>query len=138
MKAKLILSGEMTFKGISGSGHEVIIDSASDVGGNDSGPRPMELVLLGLGGCSAIDVLMILRKSRQQVEDCVIEIEAKRADDIPKVFTHIHLHYVITGKELSEKQVQRAISLSADKYCSVSKMLEKSAEISHDYEIIPS
>ncbi len=135
MKARVELTGEMTFLGISGTGHKVIIDSAEDVGGRDGGPRPMELVLLGLGGCSAIDVLMILRKARQQVVDCVVEIEAERADEIPKVFTKIHLHYVVKGKDMSEKHVQRAIALSAEKYCSVSKMLEKTAVITHDYEI---
>jgi putative redox protein len=136
MKAHVSLTGEMTFLGESGSGHQVIIDSAADVGGRDSGPRPMELVLLGMGGCSAIDVLMILRKARQQITDCVVELDAERADEVPKVFTKIHLHYVVKGKEVSEKQVQRAIALSAEKYCSVSKMLEKTAVITHDYEII--
>ena len=138
MKARIQQSGEMTFIGKSESGHQIVIDSAADVGGQDSGPRPMELVLLGLAGCSAIDVLMILRKARQQVDDCVIELEAERAESIPKVFTRIHLHYIITGEALSEKQVQRAISLSAEKYCSVSKMLEKTAAISHDYKLVSS
>lgn len=138
MRAKIKLSGEMTFTGISGSGHEVIIDSSPEVGGKDSGPRPMEMVLLGLGSCSAVDVLVILRKARQQVDDCVVEIDAERSEDVPRVFTRIHLHYIIKGKALKEKQVSRAISLSAEKYCSVSKMLEKTATISHDYELLES
>ncbi|MBN1379195.1 MAG: OsmC family protein [Gammaproteobacteria bacterium] len=136
MKARIKLIKGMTFSGESGTGHQVIMDSAVDVGGQDSGPRPMEMVLLGLGGCSAIDVLMILRKARQQVDDCVIDIEAERANEDPKVFTKIHLHYVLKGENLSEKHIQRAISLSAEKYCSVSKMLEKTAVITHDHEII--
>ena len=136
MKARIQQSDEMTFIGESESGHQIVIDSAADVGGQDSGPRPMELVLLGLGGCSAIDVLIILRKARQRVDDCVVEIEASRAESIPKVFTKIHLHYIITGEALNEKQVRRAISLSAEKYCSVSKMLEKTAAISHDYGLV--
>lgn len=136
MKARVELTGEMTFVGTSDTGHQVVIDSAADVGGKDSGPRPMELVLLGLGGCSAIDVLMILRKARQQVTNCVVEISAERAEQIPKVFTNIHLHYVITGTSLSERHIERAIALSAEKYCSVSKMLEKTAAITHDYEVV--
>ena len=135
MKARVSLTGELTFTGESGSGHKVTIDSATDVGGQDTGPRPMELVLLGLGGCSSIDVVMILRKGRQQVTDCVVEIEAERADEVPKVFTKIHLHYIFKGVGLSEQHVQRAIKLSAEKYCSVSRMLEKTVVITHDYEI---
>ena len=135
MKARVSLTGELTFTGESGSGHKVIIDSATDVGGLDSGPRPMELILLGLGGCTSIDVVMIMRKARQQISDCVVEIEAERADEVPKVFTRIHLHYILKGVDLSERHVERAISLSAEKYCSVSRMLEKTAVITHDYEI---
>ncbi len=136
MKARIRQAGAMTFVGESGSGHKVTMDSAPDIGGQDTGPRPMEMVLLGLGGCSAIDVLMILRKARQKVSDCVVEIDAERAESIPKVFTAIHMHFIITGSELSEKHVQRAITLSAEKYCSVSKMLEKTAKITHDYELV--
>jgi putative redox protein len=95
----------------------------------------MEMLLLGMGGCTEFDVLSILRKSRQQVSRCVVELEARRAEQDPKVFTHIHAHFIVTGKALSEKHVARAISLSAEKYCSASLMLGKSAEITHDYEI---
>ena len=128
----------MTFVAESESGHGVIIDSSPDVGGRNLGPRPMEMVLMGMGGCTAIDVISILRKARQQVTDCVVELSAERAETVPKVFTRIHVHYVITGHELSEKSVARAVSLSADKYCSVSRMLANSAEITHDYQICES
>ena len=125
-----------TFKGESGSGHTVIMDGPPDAGGKDLGVRPMEMILLGVGGCTAFDVMLILQRGRQAVTDCVVELEATRADTEPKVFTHIHIHFVVTGKGLSEKHVKRAIELSADKYCSASIMLKKAVEISHDYEII--
>lgn len=136
MKARIKLADQMTFIGETGSGHAVVIDSAEDIGGRDIGARPMEMVLLGLGSCTAIDVMAILRKARQDVTDCVVELEAERADSIPKVFTKIHVHFVVTGRDLSEKQVQRAVSLSAEKYCSVSRMLEKTASITHDFELV--
>jgi putative redox protein len=126
----------MSFVGETGSGHGVVIDSAPEAGGRNIGPRPMEMVLLGLGSCSSIDVMLMLQKSRQQVTDCVVEIEAERAEDIPRVFTKIHLHFVVTGRALSEKHVERAVSLSAEKYCSVSRMLEKTAELTYDYELV--
>jgi len=126
----------MTFVAESESGHGVIIDSSPEVGGRNLGPRPMEMVLMGMGGCTAIDVVSILRKARQQVTDCVVELSAERAETVPKVFTEIHVHYVITGHKLSEKSVARAVSLSADKYCSVSRMLANSVEITHDYQIV--
>ncbi len=132
MKARIKWLDSMSFVGESGSGHAVVMDSAAEVGGKDLGPRPMEMVLLGLGGCSAIDVMLILQKARQQVTDCIVEINAERAESIPKVFTKIHLNYIVTGRELNENQVERAVKLSAEKYCSVSKMLEKSAQISHE------
>jgi len=125
----------MTFVAESESGHGVIIDSSPEVGGRNLGPRPMEMVLMGMGGCTAIDVMSILRKARQQVTDCVVELSAERAETVPKVFTAIHVHYVITGHKLSEKAVARAVSLSADKYCSVSRMLANSVEITHDFQI---
>lgn len=125
----------MTFVAESESGHGVIIDSAPQVGGRNLGPRPMEMVLMGMGGCTAIDVMSILRKARQQVTDCRVEVTAERAETVPKVFTRIHVQYVITGHDLSEKSVARAVSLSADKYCSVSRMLAASVEITHDYRI---
>lgn len=126
----------MSFVGETESGHAVVIDSAPEAGGRNIGPRPMEVVLLGLGGCSSIDVMLMLQKSRQRVTDCVVEIEAERAEDIPRVFTKIHLHFVVTGRDLSAKHVERAVSLSAEKYCSVSRMLEKTAELTYDYELV--
>jgi putative redox protein len=124
------------FVGETGSGHSVVMDGPPDHGGQNLGIRPMEMLLLGLGGCTSFDVIMILKKFRQQVTDCVATIEAERADTEPKVFTKIHVHFKVTGKELKEKQVQRAIDLSAEKYCSASIMLAKAAQITHDYEII--
>lgn len=136
MKVRVKWTDHMTFVGETGSGHAVVVDSAPEVGGRNLGARPMEMVLVGLGSCSAVDLLLILQKSRQQVTDCYVEIEAERAEEIPKVFTRIHLHYVIKGRGLGEKQVQRAVSLAAEKYCSVSAMLEKTAQLSHDFEIV--
>ena len=126
----------MSFVGESGSGHSVVMDGAPEDGGRNLGVRPMEMVLLGLGGCATFDVVLILKRARQQVEDCQVLIEAERAGDIPKVFTKINIVFQVKGKKLSEKQVAKAVSMSADKYCSVSKMLEHTAEITHRYEII--
>ena len=125
-----------TFIGETDSGHAVVMDGPPDHGGRNLGPRPMEMLLLGLGGCTTFDIIMILKKSRQAVTDCVVEISAKRADEEPKVFTKIHIHFIVTGKDLKEKQVERAVSLSAEKYCSASIMLGKMAEITHDFEIV--
>jgi len=136
MKARIKWVEEMTFVGESGSGHSVVMDGAPENGGRDLGIRPMEMLLLGLGGCTAFDVVMILRKARQLVSDCVVEIEAARADTEPKVFTKIHVHFVVTGQDLADKQVARAVELSAEKYCSASIMLGKTAAITHDYEIV--
>jgi len=119
----------------SGSGHAVVLDGSEEIGGRNLGMRPMEMVLVGLGGCSAMDVLHMLRKSRQDLHDCIIEIEAQRADSIPKVFTQIHLHFIVSGNKLKESRVKQAVQLSAEKYCSVSQMLNKTAEISYDYEL---
>ncbi len=124
------------FIGESGSGHALVIDGPTDGGGRNLGMRPMELLLMGMGGCSAYDVVHILKKSRQPVLDCVAELHAERADGVPKVFTKIHVHFIVTGSGLSEPSVKRAIALSADKYCSASIMLAQVAEVSHDYEII--
>jgi putative redox protein len=135
MKARVKLSEGMTFVAESGSGHAVVVDASPDVGGRNLGARPMELVLMGLGTCSAIDVLHILRKGRQAVTDCVVELDGERADKDPKVFTRILLHYVVTGRALDAKQVERAIALSRDKYCSATAMLAKTAEIGVDFEI---
>lgn len=135
MKARIKWVEEMTFVGESGSGHTVVIDGPPELGGRNLGIRPMELLLQGLGGCTAFDVMLILKKARQPVSDCVVEIDAERAETEPKVFTRIHIHFIVSGDGLSEKQVERAISLSADKYCSASIMLGKVAKITHDYEI---
>lgn len=135
MKARVKLVEGITFVAESGSGHAVVLDASPDVGGRDLGARPMEMVLMGAGGCSAIDVVHILKKSRQQLVDCVVELEAERAPEDPKVFTRIHMHYIVTGRGLSPAQVERAIKLSKDKYCSATIMLAKTAEVTSDYEI---
>jgi putative redox protein len=122
--------------GESETGHAVILDGAPDAGGRNLGMRPMEMLLIGMGACTSFDVVTILKKSRQPVLDCVAEIEAARADEVPKVFTRIHVHFVVTGKGLNSGQVERAVKLSAEKYCSASIMLGKSAEITHDFEVV--
>jgi putative redox protein len=126
---------DVAFMGESETGHAVVMDGAPENGGRNIGMRPMEMLLLGMGGCTSFDVVTILKKSRQSVLDCVAEISAERADTIPKVFTKIHVHFVVSGHDLNEKQVARAVSLSAEKYCSASIMLSKSVEITHDFEI---
>ena len=124
----------MSFVGESGSGHSVVMDGPPEHGGRNLGVRPMEMLLLGLGGCASFDVVSMLKKSKQNLIDCEVEITAERADTEPKVFTNIHLHFIISGNNISEKRVIRAIELSADKYCSASIMLGKMAKITHDYE----
>ena len=136
MKCRIKWLDHMSFVGESGSGHSVVMDGAPEAGGRNLGVRPMEMVLLGLGGCTSFDVISILRKSRQDISDCEVQIEAERADSVPKVFTKIHLHFIVSGRELDAVKVDRAISLSADKYCSASRMLEETAEITHDFEIV--
>lgn len=126
----------MSFIGESESGHSVVMDGSPEVGGRNLAARPMEMVLLGMGGCTAFDVVMILQRARQPITDCIIELTAERADEAPKVFTKIHAHYIVKGKGLSEKQVEKAVTLSAEKYCSVSIMLGKTAILTHDYEIV--
>lgn len=138
MKARVKWVEGATFIGESGSGHAVVMDGPPDSGGRDLGVRPMEMLLLGMGGCTAFDVVHILRRARQPIEDCVVEIQAQRADEVPKVFTHIHVHFVVTGRGLSDKQVARAVELSAEKYCSASIMLGRAANITHDYEVVES
>ena len=135
MKARIKLAEGMTFVAESGSGHAVVVDAAPDIGGKDLGPRPMELVLMGTGACTAIDVMHILRKGRQPVTDCVVEVEAERASDDPKVFTSIKLRYIVTGRGLAAAQVERAIKLSKEKYCSATIMLAATAKISFDFEV---
>ena len=135
MKARIKWVEDVMFVGESGSGHSLVIDGPPEHGGRNLGIRPMELLLQGLGGCTAFDVMMILKRARQPVTDCVLEIEAERAETEPKVFTKIHVHFIVTGTGVSEKHVQRAIQLSAEKYCSASIMLGQVAEITHDYEL---
>jgi len=136
MECRIKWLDHMSFVGESGSGHSVVMDGAPDAGGRNLGVRPLEMLLLGLGGCTAFDVVSILRKSRQQLVDCEVEIEAERAESIPKVFTKIHLHFIVSGRDLDQSKVAKAIDLSADKYCSASRMLEKTAAITHDFEIV--
>ena len=135
MKTEINLVDGVAFNAISGSGHSVTMDGPPEAGGKNLGARPMEMLLMGLGGCSAYDVVTILRKSRQNVTDLAVKIEAKRAETDPKVFTSIHLLFKVTGRDLKNTIVERAISLSAEKYCSASIMLGKSANITHAYEI---
>lgn len=125
----------MSFVGESASGHSIVMDGPPEFGGRNLGVRPMEMLLLGLGGCSSFDVVSMLQKSKQDIIDCEVEIAAERAQTEPKVFTKIHLHFLIKGNNLSEKKVKRAIDLSAEKYCSASIMLGKTAQITHDFEI---
>lgn len=123
--------------GESGSGHAVVMDGPPDHGGRNIGMRPMEMLLISVGGCSSIDVIGILQKSRQDIIDCEVELEAERADAVPAVFTKIHMHFVVTGRALKDSHVKRAVDLSAEKYCSASIMLGKAdVEITHSYEII--
>lgn len=136
MEAKVKWVDGVMFVGETASGHAVVMDGSPDHGGRNMGPRPMEMILLGLGGCTSFDVVEILRKGRNDFVDCHVAITAERADSIPSVFTKIHLHYVVTGRELKASAVERAINLSAEKYCSASIMLGKTAEITHDFEVI--
>ena len=138
MKCRIKWLDHMSFVGESGSGHSVVMDGAPDAGGRNLGVRPLEMLLLGLGGCTVFDVVSILHKSRQQLVDCEVEIEAERAESIPKVFTKIHLHFIVSGRDLDQGKVAKAIDLSADKYCSASRMLEKTATITHDFDIVNS
>jgi putative redox protein len=136
MKARVVWVENSKFLGESGSGHTVVMDGPPESGGQNLGVRPMEMLLMGMGGCTAFDVMHILRKGRHEVSDCELQLEAERAESDPKVFTKIHIHYVVKGKNLPEAAVKRAIDLSAEKYCSASIMLGKSAEITHDYEVV--
>lgn len=138
MKARVKWVEEVTFLGEAASGHALVMDGPPESGGRNLGVRPMEMLLLGMGGCTAFDVVMILKKARQDITDCVVEMEAERAATDPKVFTRIHVHFVVTGNGLSDKQVARAVELSAEKYCSASIMLSKSVDITHSYKIAAS
>ena len=135
MKARIKWVEGVSFLGESESGHTMLMDGAPEAGGHNLGMRPMETLLIGAGGCTAFDVIFILKKARQNVTDCVAEIDADRAPTDPKVFTKIHFHFIVTGKNLNPTQVQRAINLSAEKYCSASIMLGKTAAMTHDFEI---
>jgi len=136
MQARIKWVENMAFVAESGSGHAVVIDGPPELGGRNLGARPMELLLMGVGACSSVDVVMILKKGRQAVTDCFCELKAERAETEPKVFTAIHLHFVVTGKALNPAQVERAVHLSAEKYCSASIMLGKGGVvITHDFEI---
>ncbi|OYY50949.1 MAG: peroxiredoxin [Methylophilaceae bacterium 17-44-8] len=135
MKVRIKWVEGVSFLGESETGHAVVLDGAPENGGRNIGMRPMEMLLIGMGGCTSFDVVTILKKARQPIVDCVAEVEAERADEVPKVFTKIHVHFVVTGDGLNAVQVERAVKLSAEKYCSASIMLSKSVEITHDFEI---
>ena len=135
MKARITWLEDMTYVAQTASGHAVVIDGPPELGGHNLGPRPMEMLLMGMGGCTAIDVVNILRKARQNLHGCEIQVEADRADSDPKVFTAIRVHFLLTGKALNAKHVERAIQLSAEKYCSASIMLGKTAQITQTFEI---
>ena len=136
MLARVKWVENVCFVGESETGHAIVIDGAPESGGRNLGMRPMELLLIGMGSCTAFDVVTILKKARQDVTDCYAELDAERADEVPKVFTKIHVHFVVKGRSLNPVQVERAIKLSAEKYCSASLMLGKTAEITHDFEIV--
>jgi putative redox protein len=136
MKSRITWIQDVMFVAESGSGHTVVMDGAPEAGGRNMGFRPMEMVLMGLGGCSAFDIVMILKRSRENVTDCVVELEAQRAETDPKVFTKIELRYIVTGRSLDRKKVERAVNLAAEKYCSASAMMAKTAQLSHVIEII--
>jgi putative redox protein len=135
MKARVVWLEGVSMVGESQSGHAVVMDGPPEFGGRNLGIRPMEMLLIGMGGCTEFDVLHILSKARQEVTACEVWLEAERASEDPKVFTRIHAHFVVTGRNLSEKHVARAIELSAEKYCSASIMLGSTAKITHDYVI---
>jgi putative redox protein len=136
MTARVKWLEDAAFVGQTGSGHSVVMDGAPEAGGRNLGLRPMEMVLTGLGGCSAFDVVQILRKGRQAVTGCTVELAAERAETVPKVFTRIHLRYTISGRGLDPSKVARAVRLSAETYCSATAMLGKTAEITHDFEVV--
>jgi putative redox protein len=136
MQATIKWVDGVMFVGETGSGHAIVIDGPPDHGGRNMGVRPMELLLLGVGSCSSFDVVQILQKGRNDVVDCVAEVTAERVDAVPSVFSKIHLHFIVSGKDLKASAVERAVKLSAEKYCSASIMLGKAAEITHDFEVI--
>lgn len=135
MRARVKWAGDMTFVAESGSGHAVVMDASPEAGGRDLGFRPMEMLLAGTGGCTAIDVVLILRRMRQEVTDCVVELEAERAAADPKVFTAIRMRYVVTGRGLDPAKVRRAVDLSAETYCSATAMMARTAAVTHEVEV---
>lgn len=135
MKARIKWIQDVMFLGESGSGHSVVMDGAPEAGGRNLGLRPMEMMLLGLGGCTAFDVVMILKRGREPVTDCIVELDGERAPTDPKVFTKVTMRYIVTGRGLDRRKVERAVQLSADKYCSATAMFAKTAEIAHSIEI---
>lgn len=137
MHAQVQWLENVSFQATSASGHDVIMDGSAEYGGENRGARPMELILMGLGGCASFDIVTILKKARQDITDVKCELQAERADTIPAVFTKIHLHFIVTGKAVKEKQVAKAVELSAEKYCSASKMLmDGGVIITHDFEVL--
>ncbi|OGS74430.1 MAG: peroxiredoxin [Gallionellales bacterium GWA2_60_142] len=136
MKARVKWVEQVSFLGETESGHAVLMDGSPAAGGRNLGPRPMEMLLLGAGGCTSFDVIAILKKSRQAVSDCYVEIEAERAETDPKVFTKIHMHFVVKGRDIKPEVVEKAIKLSAEKYCSASIMLGATAAMTHDFEVV--
>ena len=136
MKARVKWVEQVSFLGETESNHAVLMDGPPTAGGRNLGPRPMEMLLIGAGGCTAFDVVGILKKSRQAISDCYVELDAQRAETDPKVFTKIHMHFVVTGKDIKPEVVEKAIKLSAEKYCSASIMLGVTAAITHDFEVI--
>lgn len=137
MQASVTWAGGAAFIGETPSGHKIVMDGPPEGGGRNLGPRPMEALLLAMGACTSYDVVAILRKGRQEISDCRVEITARRAEQDPKVFTEIHIHFIVVGKDVKQAQVERAVALSAEKYCSASIMLGKTAAISHTFEIRP-
>ncbi len=136
MKARVKWVEQVAFLGETESNHAVLMDGSPASGGRNLGPRPMEMLLLGTGGCTSFDVITILKKSRQAVSDCYVELDAERAETDPKVFTKIHMHFVVTGRDIKPEVVEKAIKLSAEKYCSASIMLGQTAVITHDFEVM--
>jgi putative redox protein len=135
MEARVKWVENAEFVGETGSGHAMVIDGPAEIGGRNLGPRPMELMLLAVGSCSAVDIVHILKKARQPVSGCEVKVSGERAETDPKVFTRIHLQFIVSGTGLSENQVRRAVELSAEKYCSASIMLQKACPVSHGYEL---
>jgi len=136
LNIKVSWARDALFIGESGTGHKLLMDGPAEGGGHNLGPRPMEMLLLGTGSCSCYDVISILKKSRQNVIRCEVEISSKRAETEPKVFTDIHIHFNVFGVDLKERQVERAVSLSAEKYCSASIMLGASANVTHSFDVL--